>query len=45
MESVTGSLGGLGGLGVGESLPLGTDDSLPISPTSGLGLPSPSSPF
>ena len=45
MESVTGSLGGLGGLGVGESLPLGTDDSLPVSPTSGLGLPSPSSPF
>ena len=45
MESVAGSLGGLGGLGVGESLPLGTDDSLPISPTSGLGLPSPSSPF
>ena len=45
MESVTGSLGGLGGLGGGESLPLKTDVSLPVSPTSGLGLPSPSSPF
>ena len=45
MESVTGSIPGIGALGGGESLPLKTDDLLPVSPTSGLGLPAPSSPF
>ena len=46
IEAVTGSLGGLGGLG-GDSLPLGTNDLVPSTPStsSSLGLPVPGSPF
>ena len=46
IEAVTGSLGGLGGLG-GGSLPLGTNDLAPSTPStsSSLGLPIPGSPF
>ena len=32
MEAVTGSLGGLGGAGLGGDLPLGTNDLAPSSP-------------
>ena len=54
MEAVTGSLGGLGGAGLGggalESLPLGTNDlASPTpqasAPSAGLGLPAPNNPF
>ena len=46
MESVMGSMGGLGGLGEG-SLPLGSNDLVPSTPStsSSLGLPVPGSPF
>ena len=49
MEAVTGSLGGLCGVG-GGSLPLGTPDLAPpadsaAAPSAGLGLPTPSSAF
>ena len=46
MESVMGSMGDLGGLG-GGSLPLGTNDLTPSTPStsSSLGLPVPGSPF
>ena len=50
MESVMGSLGGVGGLGGGD-LPIGTPDLAPPSDSAavpdggGLGLPVPSSPF
>ena len=42
MESVTGSLGGFGGLGGESTLPLGSDNS-PSIPQTGIGLPTPSS--
>ena len=42
MESVTGSLGGFGGLGGESALPLGSDNS-PSIPQTGIGLPTPSS--
>lgn len=46
MESVTGSIPGIGALGGTESLPLGSNElSPPLSPTSGLGLPAPGNPF
>ena len=32
MEAVTGSLGGLGGVGSGSALPLGSNDLAPSSP-------------
>ena len=46
IEAVTGSLGGLDGLG-GGSFPLGTNDLVPSTPStsSSLGLPVPGSPF
>ena len=46
IEAVTGSLGGLDGVG-GGSLPLGTNDLAPSTPStsSSLGLPVPGSPF
>ena len=45
MESVTGSIPGIGALGGTESLPLGSNDLPPLSPTSGLGLPAPGNPL
>ena len=51
MEAVTGSLGGLGGAGLGGSLPLGTNDLAPSSPQASVpsptasGLPVPNSPL
>ena len=45
MEAVTGSIPGIGALGGTESLPLGSNDLPPLSPTSGLGLPAPGNPF
>ena len=46
MESVAGSISGIGALGGTESLPLGSNElSPPLSPTSGLGLPAPGNPF
>ena len=47
LEAVTGSLGGLGGAGLGGDLPIGTPDLVPSTPqaaapqSSSLGLPVP----
>ena len=45
MEAVTGSLGGLGGAGLGGDLPIGTPDLIPSTPQASAAPTAPSAPI